>query len=506
VRATALGLVSLLLAAGCLDLARPPPPEPSTTTLDGAMVFQAQGDRVVPVPLPEGFGPGLRVATVPTLFRGAEPNIGVTAGGNVYVSAYESILRSRDQGRTWQEAHRMSFGAGQTYDPMLWVDVPTGRVTSTHIYPDKTCSTLVWAPDGDAESPAWNEQPLRCPSPLVDHQKVATGALVGPYAALGAAAPFPRLLTMCYNKVATQDVLPGLPGVSPPAGASGTRCAMSVDGGMSYVSDVEVDAAPGGLLAGRPAPCGGLNGHQAHGPDGTIFVPYGYACRRGRVAVSTNGGTTWTRRDLGVDQLEVDPEVAVAVDGTAYYLYRGGDQALHLLRSRDTFASFDGPFRISPPEVKGTVFAGMAAGSAGRLAFAYLGTPDTSAGPDEANDTTAWNLYVGMSLDADSAAPTIVTVQANPPGDPVQRGSICHSKPCVGEPSNRNLLDFIDATVGPDGRFWVSYADGCTAACREPGATADDSRDDTTSVAWILEGPSLLAGRPRLGGEAATEA
>lgn len=500
-RAAAFGLVALLLGTGCLNLVTPPPPPPSTTTLDGAMVFQANGDQVVPVPLPEAYGPGLRVATVPTLFRGAEPNIGVTAGGAVYVSAYESILRSRDEGRTWQEMHRMSFGAGQTYDPMLWVDVPTGRVTSTHIYPDKTCSTLVWAPDGDAESPSWNEEPLRCPSPLVDHQKVATGVLAGPYAALGAAAPFPRLFTMCYNKVASKDGLPGpapgLPDVVP-AAASGTRCAMSIDGGLTYVRDVEVDPAPGGLLPGSPAPCGGLNGHQAHGPDGTIYVPYGYACRRGRVAVSTNGGSDWTRRDLGVDQLEVDPEMAVTVDGTAYYLYRGGDQALHLLRSRDRFASFDGPFRISPPEVKGTVFAGMAAGSAGRLAFAYLGTRDSNAGPDEVNGTATWDLYVGMSLDADAQAPTIVTVQANPPGDPVQRGTICHSKPCTGDPSNRNLLDFIDATLGPDGRFWVSYADGCTAACREPGATADGSRDDTTSVAWILEGPSLLAGRPRL--------
>jgi hypothetical protein len=489
-RRTAFVVLAAAAVAGCIDLTSPGPPPPPTVTEGGAMVFRAEGDEIVPVPLPDAFGDGLAVASVATGFRGAEPNIGVTRAGSVFVSAFESILRSRDQGRTWEEVHHMALG--QTFDPMLWVDVPTSRVFSTHIYPDKTCSTLIWSADPEADEPTWTELPLRCPSPLVDHQKFATGPPAGALAPVGGLQAYPRLVTLCYNKL------------EPPE-AAGTHCATSLDGGVTYATDVLVDASQASRVPpSTPAKCGGLNGHQAHMADGTILLPYGYDCRRGRVAVSTDGGLTWTRRDLGVDQLELDPDIAVTADGTAYYVYRGHDQAVHMLRSRDRFANVDGPFRVSPPEVRSTVFVATAAGSGGRVAFAYLGTPDTDAGPDDAGPDTEWNLYVGMTLDAASAAPTIVTVQVNPDGDPVQRGSICHSKACVPAkwPNNRNLLDFIDMAAGPDGRFWVSYADGCTDEdCLRAGSRdIETSRDDVASVAWLLEGPSLLAGRPRLTG------
>ncbi|MFO1532631.1 MAG: sialidase family protein [Thermoplasmatota archaeon] len=470
-RWTTLAVLGLLVLAGCLDFgkSRPPPP---TTTSSGAMVFQADGETVVPVPLPAAFGSGMRVASVSTGFHGAEPNVGITAKGNVFVSAYESILRSTDEGGTWVEVHHM--GLGQTFDPMLWVDVPTGRVYSIHIYPDKTCSTLIYSDDADVAQPTWREIPLRCPSLVVDHEKLATGPPAGALAPVGGLMPFPRLVSLCYNKL------------------SSTHCAMSLDGGLSYPMDNQVDATPGGAAPGTPANCGGLNGHQTHGSDGTIYLPYGYDCRKGRLAVSTDGGVTWTRHAFDEAELELDPEVTVTPDGTAYYLYRGTDQAMHILRSTDRFASHDGPFRVSPPEVKGTVFAGLTSGSDGRIAVAYLGTTDTDAGPDDAGPATVWNLYAGMSLDAGAAAPTFVTVRVNPADDPVQRGAICHSKECKA--GDRNLLDFIDLSVGPDGRFWASFADGCTsAACRTAGQRdAATSRDDTATVAWLLDGPSLL--------------
>ena len=475
-------IILLVLLAGCVQGPKAAPP--TTTTLSGAMVFRADGEHITAVPLPAEFGAGFSMASVATGYHGAEPNVGVTPKGSIFVSAYESILRSRDQGRTWTEVHHMDIG--QTFDPMLWVDAKTGRVYSIHIYPDKTCSTLIYSDDADDDSPTWRDLPLRCPSPIVDHEKLATGPLAGPLAPTGAVLPFPRLVSLCYNKLSSSVL-------------SATHCAVSLDGGITYPIDNEVDASPGGNPAeGSPANCGGLNGHQAHAPDGTIFLPYGYDCRRGRLAVSTDGGMTWTRHDLEVDQLELDPEVTVTPDGTAYYLYRGSDQAMHLLRSRDHFETFDGPFRVSPPEVKGTVFAGMTSGSAGRIAVAYLGTTDTAAGPDDAGPGTVWNLYAGMSLDADAAAPTFVTMQVNPADDPVQRGSICHSKACTE--GNRNLLDFIDVSAGPDGRFWVSYSDGCTSEeCRLPGQlNLQESRDDTTTVAWLLDGPGLLVGRDRL--------
>jgi hypothetical protein len=151
----------------------------------------------------------------------------------------------------------------------------------------------------------------------------------------------------------------------------------------------------------------------------------------------------------------------------------------------------------------------MSAGSDGRVAFGYLGnTQNTNASlEDDMDDTTVWDLYVTMTLDAEAEQPTFVTIKANPPGDPVQRGSICMSRGCqdddgeAGGTNNRNLLDFIDSAVGTDGRFWVVYTDGCTSAdCLEPGQTdISTSRDGAITVARVVLGPSLYADKPALG-------
>jgi hypothetical protein len=319
----------------------------------------------------------------------------------------------------------------------------------------------------------------------VDHQKVASGPAVGP--TLPGASN--RLVSLCYNHL------------------SSTRCAMSRDGGLTFGQDVLVDDLPSSTPLPLPIPlpgvpqlgdCGGLNGVQHHAADGTIYLPYGFTCKQARIAVSTDGGLTWTRREPGEAQLELDPEIATTPDGTANNLYRGDDQRMHLLRSRDRFANVEGPFIVSPPGLKGTVFAGLAAGSDGRIGVAYLGTRDTDAGPDDAGPSAEWHLYVGLSLDAGGDDPTFATQQVTPESDPVQRGSIALAR--AEEEGNRNLLDFLDASLGPDGRLWVSYTDGCiSAACRiRDQLDVQSSRSQTLAVAFVAEGPSLLEGKPRL--------
>jgi hypothetical protein len=148
--------------------------------------------------------------------------------------------------------------------------------------------------------------------------------------------------------------------------------------------------------------------------------------------------------------------------------------------------------------VKGTVFTNIIGGSDGRIAVAYLGTTTAVETPDDAPGSTRWHLYVGMSLDANTEAPTFVTVRVTPADDPVQIGSICVALPCSG--SDRNLLDFMGMAVAPDGRPWAAYADGCTSiSCRTAGQMNEaESRDDTLSIAWMANGPSLLAAEGRL--------
>jgi hypothetical protein len=69
----------------------------------------------------------------------------------------------------------------------------------------------------------------------------------------------------------------------------------------------------------------------------------------------------------------------------------------------------------------------------------------------------------------------------------VQRGSICTAGTTCGQ--NRNLLDFMDVTVDPQGRVLVGYADGCTGACATGGA---QNYDALATIARQTGGPRLF--------------
>jgi hypothetical protein len=365
---------------------------------------------------------------------------------------------------------------------MLWVDPTTDRIFSNQL--NVACAWLSFSGD---EGATWSESPASCGLPAIDHQKFATGpyAKGSPFLPASGNPLYPNVATFCYNKI------------------GGTFCAVSFDGGLHFVLDNLVDSAPVSGAIATDRSCGGINGHQKFGPDGTIYVPYGYNCGQAFVATSTDSGLTWALHHLGAPQMEIDPAVTITPDGTAYYMGRGDDQAFYLFRSKDHFATHEGPFRITPPDVNGTMFAGLTSGSDGRVAFAYLGHKADLAHPGTIRDSihsydrTRWHLYVGMSLDAEAAAPYFLINQATPDTDPVQVGYIWEGG---GDDPGRNLLDFIDMQTGPDGRFWVTYTDGCTSpGCQAPDALPSDSRDNMITVARLEEGPSLIASKGRLG-------
>jgi hypothetical protein len=499
------GLLLVALLAGCSGKPAPtttaPPPMAQASTAPGFQGLHANDTVSV---LPAAFGGGFRVVSAATGFHGGEPNVGVTSGGTVWTTAqvpsavaggvpvgYGAAIRSTDGGKTWTESADPTHDP-LTLDPMLWVDRQTDRVFSNHL--NAACSWLSYSDDDGA---TWTPSPAACGLPAADHQKLASGpyAAGSPFAAL-ASPLYPNLVTFCYNKI------------------GGTFCAVSFDGGLHFVLDTLVDAAPVSSAVATDRSCGGINGHQKFGADGTLYLPYGLRCGQAFVATSTDSGATWTPHRLGAPQLEIDPAVTVTPDGTAYYMGRGDDQAMYLYRSHDRFATHEGPFRITPPDVNGTVFAGLTSGSDGRIAFAYLGHKGDLAHPalphstDKGGSHTRWHLYVGMSLDAEAPDPFFLIHQATPDDDPVQVGCV----QITGEGTDpddpfslprcdqRNLFDFIDMATDRDGRFWVSYTDGCTSkSCALPDALPVDSRDSLVTVARMEEGPSLYADKGRLG-------
>jgi hypothetical protein len=468
-------LVALATLAGCLsDDKGEAPPVPVDEAMDpeGLTAIAENG---ASASIPAEFLAGFRVDDVHLGVDGPEPNVGITSSGAVFATALETIMRSTDGGLTYKPVYTQQVGT--TSDPMLWVDTDTDRVFSPQMFPVLLCSSFIVSDDDGA---TWLEVPgVSCGLPVIDHQKVASG----PPPAGSAFMPvgYPNLVTYCYNKV------------------TATHCAVSVDGGMKFAYDAMIDTSPLAPTVDTQFSCGGINGHQHHARDGTIYVPYGFNCGQAFVAVSTDGGMTYVRHNLGVPNIGLDPEVTSTPDGTAYLFSKLSDGPVYMLRSRDHFETYDGPFIVSPPEVKTTAFLGMTAGSDGRVAFGYLGTKSDKKVEDDVEDDAVWNAYVTMTLDAESPSPTFVTVRANDNGDPVQRGSICMLKEC--HDGNRNLLDFVDLHIGPDGRLFFAYTDGCTSkACTAFDGKVDDSRDSELVVARLAVGPSLYADKPAFTG------
>ncbi|MCA1814736.1 MAG: glycoside hydrolase, partial [Halobacteriales archaeon] len=234
-----------------------PAPQPSTQNVSQAqasppaapvterwVAFDGAGAMLpLPADLP-------RFAIADTGFPGAEPNLGITRNGSVFVTAFNDAIVSRDGGTTWNVS--VHFGALPrdqqqldpvgTSDPMLWVDPVTSRVMVHQMFPALGCTTFLWTDDDGA---SWLQKPLACGTPGIDHQKVVTGPYAPTLAPAGAL--YPQATYFCYNKIASTD------------------CATSFDGGLGFVLDqpVAVEARDG---------CGGINGHPAAAPDGTVYV------------------------------------------------------------------------------------------------------------------------------------------------------------------------------------------------------------------------------------------
>ncbi len=109
--------------------------------------------------------------------------------------------------------------------------------------------------------------------------------------------------------------------------------------------------------------------------------------------------------------------------------------------------------------INNAVFPAAVAGDDDRAAVAFIGTPTAGDYQNAATFKGVWHLYVATTYDGGA---TWTTTDATP-NDPVQRGSICTGGTTCG--NDRNLLDFIDATIDDHGRVLVGFADGCTGAC-----------------------------------------
>jgi ATP-dependent protease HslVU peptidase subunit len=307
-------------------------------------------------------------------------------------------------------------------DPILFTDHETGRTFESQLTgaDSATCYTdddgTTWSPSTGGGIPSG-----------VDHQTIGGGAFSASGVGALPTSTYKNAVYYCSQDIAT------------------AFCAVSRDGGTTFGAGVPTYS----LLD-----CGGLHGHVKVAPDGTAYLPNKGCGDSAAMVTSTDNGTSWTVHQVpGSSPSDSDPSVGVGANGTVYFGYVGADGRPGVAVSRDRGQTWTGNQVLGGEfGIQNAVFPAAVAGDDDRAAVAFLGTPTGGNYQDTANFKGEWHLYVSTTYDGGRTWQT----SDDTPKDPVQRGSICTGGTTCG--NDRNLLDFIDATVDAQGRVLVGFA------------------------------------------------
>jgi hypothetical protein len=486
VRAFAL-VVGLLLFAGCLDSDGPPseeaaptPTAPPFVGADGSGAGAGTGsgggdggDGASAIEIPPGcdierpatiHSPGgIEVFTtrprglpclVPTMYGTGEPSIGVTSTGNLFLyPAYLApaeqlqtaeqftglgIARSLDQGKTF--TRQISGLAGEetanfhpyTADPFMYVDPYTDRVFMEDLaVPPFNCANLSFSDD---EGESWTQ--------------TMGGCLIWDHVGYGSGPPtvsqpdYPVVIQRCAITL-----------VATTLASQATGCQKTLDGGMTWQppGDPAFFGGPDGLPY-VPATCHGAAHHVFVDHRGWTWIGRDWCGTGPWVALSKDEGATWTQSHV-MDGPIPYHDVAVGADaaGNAYAFWIDHDRRPMLSVSKDDGATWAEPWDIAPPGVTAAGMTNLAPAGAGKAGFTYAATFEGMEGVYAV-------VAAGYALDTEH--PIFHTAV---PAEPINPGD-CNGGTCDGQ------TDFLDASVGPDGSVWGSYATPNVAAGRLWGA------------------------------------
>jgi len=173
-----------------------------------------------------------------------------------------------------------------------------------------------------------------------------------------------------------------------------------------------------------------------------------------RMAVSGDGGTRWSQHTVftgpaSQSYASVFPAATLDRAGNLYVAV-SDDTAVLVFSSTDRGSTWRGPLRVNPGG-GAVVFPWISAGGDGGVVVSWLGAQVSGA---EAPDAR-WQVYAAETRDGTAAAPAwqVFTVSDRV----VRSGGICQSG--IGCESGRELGDFFQVAVGPDGLAHVAWAD-----------------------------------------------
>lgn len=399
-----------------------------------------------------------------TGFGGAEPTMGITSSGAIFATGGSSAIRSLDGGGSWEVSYDLT---PWSFDPMMWYDEVTDLIYMDPMTVPLGCTTLAWSGD-DGES--WTTNPAVCHPPPMDHQKFFTG-VPGPEAPPVAGVAHPTVLYQCYNQIVA------------------TQCGVSYDGGMTWpvTTKVAAEATDGG--------CGGTNGHGATSPKGVVAVPVS-SCDELGLGFSHDSGLSFdfTKVPGGLGVRSFDPDLVFDDEERLFALWRGDDHRTYLTTTPDYGGAWTEPVDVTPPLVQSTFFHTMNLGAGDRLAMAFLGTEDWDGNPNDAPEDTRWHLYILTTEERYAEDPVFTSYKVTPDDDPVHVGQICTGG--ISCTTGRELLEFIDSAVSPDGTFHVIYTDSCTGDCAEKESPTESDKSGRQLVLARLDGFAMVEDLP----------
>lgn len=292
----------------------------------------------------------------------------------------------------------------------------------------------------------------------------------------------------------------------------------STDGGVTFTCPIAGATAPSCPVtatqnANNPnsnyvsTAVGNTTGRPLVDPTNTkrIYVPYidnaattGVAApptntdndlTRLRMAVSTDGGTTWSANTDPGGSPALDADVAFPYDGTndntvshlfntaaidsagnLYILFSlrlghaadvgsthfsGTTTHIFLITSTDKGLTWSKPTQVDSGGIRSNVFQWIVAGDPGRVAITWYGSK-----VDDFNDTSGqWSEMYAESTNALAAQPTFTL--ANVSGqNPMHNGDICQAgTECVVTGGNRDLSDFQMVTIDRCGHAHAVWTD-----------------------------------------------
>lgn len=407
-------LALALLAAGCVS-APPPSGEPTPEPPAGA----ASAPFTEPVTVAEGT---------------AEPGVLIGPDGTVWVHAPGGLWRLAPNATEFEPVD-FSPGVVVGGDADLAI-ASDGTMYYTDL--EELVAISVFTSHDNGET--WTEQPLASDLPLDDRQWITTGMDVAPVGG-GKESAF-----LVYNQLAT--------GVWMTKSSDGVAWSPHPVFATSRVTQLDIQTMGNVVVDAN----GTIYIAYTLGSAGAPFTPpigHDYILQ---VSISKDGGLTWSHQRViehPTNLALLFPILAVDPAGMVYLTWamdQEGSTDIWLARSSDQGATWSTPLRVNKNAGSHAQPWVSTGDEPGELVLVWYESNDT-ASPEAVEGS--WYVQGTLTRNGNVDAPTFTEFRVSPGIN--HEGPICvYGIACQG---GRELLDFFEARLDPQGRVHVAYAE-----------------------------------------------